>query len=66
MCVDLAMTPVYASLEDSTHLSFHYDFSISVIPGMNYSSVRHKKCVNSVMTCVYFLVWMIQLTTGII
>ena len=66
MCVDLAMTPVYASLDDSTHLCFHFrgqtilvliseivtcdfDFSISVIAGMNYSSVRDKMCV-------YFLV----------
>ena len=24
MSVDLAMIPVYASLEDSTHLSFHF------------------------------------------
>ena len=54
MCVDLAMTPVYSSLDDSTHLfpfsgpenlvliseifTCDFDFSISVISCMNYSS----------------------------
>ena len=50
MCLDLAMTPVYASLDDSSQRPFSgpenlvliseivtcdNDFSISVIPGMN-------------------------------